>query len=211
MEEYIEQEIKVLDVDVLKLEEKLLALGAKKVFDDNRTIIALDTKDKKYLKELDKLIRVTEEGTTKVTMHINQSKIDEKREIKFKTSRLKETLDFFKELGLIPQTEVTARRISYELNEIDFDIDIFGCIPPFLEIDIASLSKTGYTKESLLEALGLQNNRVVIMGTEDIHELYGINYFEIYKKWLKYQKICYNKAQINIKRRRLWINWRRWA
>ena len=39
----------------------------------------------------------------------------------------------------------------------------------------------GYTVESLLKALGLENNKVVKMGTEDIHKLYNIDYFEEYK------------------------------
>ena len=72
--EYKEHEIKVLDVDIEQLVKKLDKLGAKKVYDDERTIIALDTKDKMFLNKQDKLIRVTDEGSIKVTMHVNQSK-----------------------------------------------------------------------------------------------------------------------------------------
>ncbi len=95
LNEYKEHEIKVLDIDVNSLIEKLEKIGAKKVFDDTRTIIALDTKDKYFLSQQDKLIRVTDEGNIKVTMHMNQSRPDIKAGIKFKTSRLKETIDFF--------------------------------------------------------------------------------------------------------------------
>ena len=102
MNEYKEHEIKVLNVDVPSLLKNLEILGAKKVYDGNRTIIAIDTEDKTYLNEHDKLIRVTDEGSIKVTMHVNQSKPDIKEGIKFKTSRLKETMDFFHEMGLDP-------------------------------------------------------------------------------------------------------------
>ena len=94
-------------------------------------------------------------------MHIHQSDPTKKREIKFKASCLKETLDFFHEMGLDPISRVKAPRISYELGKIDFDIDSFPFIPPFLEIDIEHIREEGYTVESLLKKLGLENNPVV--------------------------------------------------
>lgn len=181
MSDYKEHEIKILDVDIEKLTKKLEEIGAKKVYDDVRTIIALDTADRLFLNQKDKLIRVTDEGSIKVTMHINQSKPDIKEAIKFKTSRLKETMDFFSEMGLEPISKVNQNRISYELGKIDFDIDKFPSIPAFLEIDTESLEEEGYTVESLLKVLGLEDNKVVVRGTEDIHKLYGIDYFEEYK------------------------------
>lgn len=181
LSEYKEHEIKVLDVDVEALCAKLESIGAKKVYDDVRTIIALDTEDRHYLNDKDKLIRVTDEGSIKVTMHVNQSKPDIKSGIKFKTSRLKETMDFFHEMGLDPISKVEAPRISYELGKIDFDIDKFPAIPAFLEIDIENIEEEGYTVEDLLKKLGLENNKVVVKGTEDIHELYGVDYFDVYK------------------------------
>jgi len=182
LNEYKEHEIKVLDVNIDSLVKHLEKIGAKKVYDDVRTIIALDTKDRHFLNEKDKLIRVTDEGSIKVTMHVNQSKPDIKAGIKFKTSRLKETMDFFHEMGLDPISKVSVPRISYELGKIDFDIDSFPAIPSFLEIDIEHIEDEGYTVDSLLKELGLENNKVVVMGTEDIHKLYNIDYFEIYSK-----------------------------
>jgi len=158
--EYKEHEIKVLDVDIEQLVKKLDKLGAKKVYDDERTIIALDTKDKMFLNKQDKLIRVTDEGSIKVTMHVNQSKPEIKEGIKFKTSRLKETIDFFHQLGLDPISKVKAKRISYELGKIDFDIDKFPAIPAFLEIDIEFLKEEGYELKQLLKELGLENNKI---------------------------------------------------
>lgn len=179
--EYKEYEVKVLDIDINKLSKKLEEIGATKVYDDIRTITALDTMDRNFLNKEDKLIRVTDEGNIKVTMHINQSNPQTKKEIKFKTSRLKETMDFLGELGLKPITSVKAHRLSYELGKIDFDIDKFPEIPPFLEIDIEHIEDEGYTIDSLLKILELENNRVVVMGTEDIHKLYNVDYFDAYK------------------------------
>lgn len=181
LNEYKEHEIKVLDVDIDILTKRLEEIGAKKVYDDVRTIIALDTEAQHFLNQKDKLIRVTDEGSIKVTMHVHQSQPDKKAGIKFKTSRLKETMDFFHEMGLDPISKVRCPRISYELGKIDFDIDSFPAIPSFLEIDIEHIDEEGYTVESLLKTLGLENNKVVVMGTEDIHKLYNIDYFEVYK------------------------------
>ena len=194
LNEYKEHEIKVLDVDVDSLTKKLEEIGAKKVYDDIRTIIALDTENKQFLNQKDKLIRVTDEGSIKVTMHVHQSQPDIKAGIKFKTSRLKETIDFFHEMGLDPISKVRVPRISFELGKIDFDIDCFPAIPPFLEVDIENIDQEGYTVESLLKTLGLENNKVVVMGTEDIHRIYGIDYFEVYNV------DCFDKENANIKK-----------
>ncbi|MCI9063080.1 MAG: hypothetical protein HFJ17_00495 [Clostridia bacterium] len=179
--DYIEHEIKVLDVDIEKIKERLEEIGAVKVYDDVRTIIALDTQDRSFLEKKDKLIRITDEGSIKVTMHVNQSDPKNKRGIKFKASRMKEVLDFFKEMGINPISKVKAPRISYELGKIDFDIDKFPKIPAFLEIDIEDIESEGYTLDTLLEKLDLKDNKIVTMGTEDIHKLYGLDYFEEYK------------------------------
>lgn len=199
MQEYKEHEIKVLDVNIEEISKKLEQLGAKKVYDDVRTIIALDTKDKYYLNEKDKLIRVTDEGSIKVTMHVNQSKPEIKKGIKFKTSRLKETIDFFHEMGLYEISKVDAPRVSYELGKIDFDIDEFPMIPPFLEIDLEYIEEEGFSLEELLNKLNLSSNKIVVMGTEDIHKLYGIDYFEAYSPGLKSLKFRKNLSDLILK------------
>ncbi len=181
MNDYKEHEIKVLDVNVQELAKRLEKIGAKKVYDDDRTIITLDTPERMFLSKKDKLIRITDEENIKVTMHVNQSKPEIKEGIKFKTSRLKETMDFFHELGLDSISKVKAKRISYELGKIDFDIDKFPVIPAFLEIDMEFLEEEGYKLDELLKKLGLENNKIVVMGTEDIHILYGKDYFDEYK------------------------------
>ncbi|MCI8588840.1 MAG: hypothetical protein HFG40_04230 [Bacilli bacterium] len=181
MNEYKEQEIKVLDIDVASVVKKLESMGAKKVYDGVRTIFVVDTLDRSFLTQQDKLIRITEEGSIKVTIHVNQSNLNLKEEIKFKTSRLKETMDFFHHIGLDPISKVEVPRISFELGKLDFDIDCFPSIPPFLEIDVKHIQEEGYTVELLLKDLELENHKMVVMGTEDIHKLYGIDYFDCYK------------------------------
>ncbi len=183
-----EKEVKILDLtddDLLKIDIVMKQLGARKVADYTRHIMTFDngTSD-----DLNQLLRVTEEdGYTKVTLHINQNDEDKKRHIKFHLPQSDRFIDFiscrYNEKML---TDIFARRISYELrsgdNCIDFDIDCFKKIPAFMEIDTENLEKNGYTLQTLIDNLGLQDKRCVVLGTEAIHKLYGINYFEAYKK-----------------------------
>lgn len=178
MEEYKEHEIKVLDVNIEEVSKKLEEIGANKVYDDNRIITTFDTDDS-WLKKQDKLVRITEEDGTKVTMHVNNSNPETKEVIKYKISRKKEQQDFFLQLGIKPIAKVQAYRKSYELGTIDFDIDKFPAIPAFLEIDVKGLNSK-QVKE-LIEKLEISNNKIVILGTEQIHDLYGVDYFKEYR------------------------------
>lgn len=178
MELYQEKEVKVLDIDTRNLGKRLEELGAVKVYEGERTITTFDTPNLGYRKE-DKLIRMTEEGTVKVSIHTNNSKRgSEKKVIKYKVSRAREQQDFFLEIGLIPITKVKALRISYEWNGIDFDIDQFPGIPAFLEID---LENTWLSLEELLEKLELTGKDIVDLGTESIFARYGIDYYNKFK------------------------------
>lgn len=183
----LESEIKILDLDEKDLESidnKMQALGARKVADYTRHIMTLDNGTSS---DLDQLLRITEEdGYTKVTLHINQSDEERKRHIKFHIPKHDKFLEFLKcryNERLIVDTY--ARRISYELGEgencIDFDIDCFPAIPAFMEIDTENIAKQGFTKESLIKELGLEDKRCVVLGTEAIHTLYGEDYFAVYK------------------------------
>lgn len=183
----LEDEIKVLDLtedDIKRIEEVIFKLGGKKVSEYARRIRSLDNGTSN---SLDQLLRITEEeGHTKLSLHIGQSDPENKKHIKIhlpQSDRLIELLSARYNETVI--TDTIATRISYELGEteekcIDFDIDKFPAIPPFLEIDCTNLSKHGYTLQTMLEKLELQNHRVVKAGTEDIHLMYGVDYFEAY-------------------------------
>ena len=180
MNTYKEQEIKVLDVNIKNLCEKLEQLGAKKVFDSDRIFTTLDTNEKTYLQK-DILIRLTEEEKIKLSVSTNNSKSStgEKETIKLFVSRKKETIDFFKTLEIVPISRVKSHRISYELKTkkgtVDFYIDTFPDIPPFLEIDLENIEQP---LEELLKSLNLSQNKIVECGTEDIYKLYNMDYFE---------------------------------
>lgn len=184
----LEKEVKILDLtneDLLMIDKIMSSLGAKKVADYKRHIMTFDNGTSENLNQL---LRVTEEdGYTKVTLHINQNNEDKKRHIKFHLPQSDRFIDFitcrYNEKLL---TDTYARRISYELGDkdncIDFDIDCFSAIPAFMEIDTENIEKNGYTLQTLIEKLGLQDKKCVVLGTEAIHSSYNIDYFEVYSK-----------------------------
>ncbi len=176
MESYIEQEIKVLDVNITKVRQKLEALGAKLVFDDYRIFTTFDTPTRQYAKE-NKIIRLTEEGKLKLSIS-NILPSGKKETIKVFTSRKEETIAFLKRLGLVPIARVKSHRISYELGNVDFDIDKFPRIPAFMEIDLEYLEMP---LTQLLKNLDLDNNKYVTLGTEEIFSLYKYDYYELFR------------------------------
>jgi adenylate cyclase class 2 len=100
------------------------------------------------------------------------------KEIKLFVSRKEECISLLQTLGYIPVSEVKARRISLEWQGIDFDIDEFPQIPPFMEID---LGESKYTLQDILQKLYLEKNEIGEMSTPDVYKKYGIDYFNLFK------------------------------
>ncbi|HEV7424253.1 MAG TPA: hypothetical protein VGO21_03625 [Candidatus Paceibacterota bacterium] len=172
---YLEKEVKILDVVIEDLLSKFKELGAKEVFNDNRIITHFDYHDGRLFKQK-KVIKLTEEGKLKLSYSINTE--HGKETIKLFVSRKKEVLDFLNKLDLFPISESTSHRISFEWEGVDFDIDEFPQIPPFLEID---LGESKYEIKDVLTKLGLGKNENGEMGTPDIYKRYNLDYFKIFK------------------------------
>lgn len=173
---YAEHEIKVLNVDVKGLQEKLETLGAKQVFNSERTITYFDYPTSQF--KTDKVdFKLTEEDSIKLsyTSHTENGK----ETIKLRVSRKQEAVDLLAKLNLFPITEVVSHRTSYEWEGVDFDIDEFPQIPPFLEIDLED-SKENIN--SILEKLDLSENQKGEFSTPEIYKLYNLDYFDIFKK-----------------------------
>jgi len=173
---YIEHEIKILDIDVAEVMLSLEKLSAVKVYDDERIATYFDNPQGDYAKA-NKSIRLTEEGKLKLSI----TSVDDATNIKVVkvfTSRKQETVDFLAMLGLFPTAVVQSHRISYEWQNVDFDIDQFPGIPAFMEIDINNLP---ISQAELLAKLGLQDNKIRQMGIPEVFAEYRVNCFEKFK------------------------------
>ncbi len=165
-------EIKVLDIDVENLEPKLIALGAKKVFDDVRTI----TYFKNPKDDGVPFLKLTEEGEK---LKLSSQDLETHEDVKVFVSRKDECMRVLATLGYMPVSEVKAKRISYELGSIDFDIDQFPGIPAFLEVDMGE--NPPMTTDELFSNLGLESNKKGEFSTPEIVAQYGKDYFEVFK------------------------------
>lgn len=178
MNPYLEHEKKVFDVDAGTFEGAMERLGAQKVFDAERHIFTFDTPDGR-LRAQGRDLRLTEEGKLKLSCDVRKKEgTGNAYGIKLQVSRTQETLDLLMELGFAPVAECTARRISYEWEGIDFDLDMFEGIPPFLEID---LGESGKELGEVLALLQLTEHKVVEMCTQEVFAFYGKDYREAFK------------------------------
>ena len=175
--DFIENEIKVLGIaDPSKLQSDLLAIGAKKVSDEVRTITHFCPLPGIIIPE-GTLVKLTEEGgkvkytTSKVTPE------GETKEVKALLPSLEHGIAQLEMLGLAPATKVKAQRISFELGKVDFDIDLFPDIPPFLEIDIEHYQGD---YQDLLLSLGFEQHQIFRGSTPDVFAEYGIDYFKAF-------------------------------
>jgi adenylate cyclase class 2 len=176
MSDYVEHEVKFLDVNIEQISKKLAELGAAKVFDEDRIVTTFRTNNPEFLASKASM-KLTEEGKLKLSVSHNNSQ-GEKETIKLFVSRKKEALDLLKVLGYSPDTESTSRRISFEWEGIDFDIDQFPDIPPFMEVDLGESTRS---LEEIIALLGLENNVMVDTSTPGIYQRYSIDYAEKFK------------------------------
>ena len=130
---HIEYEIRVLEINVEEIKEKLNAVGA--------TLIE-DVFQKRYVydfnpKNPNKWIRLRTNGTktTLTIKNVESSKIDGTRELEIIVDDFDTTNEILSELGYKPRGIQENKRIKYDLNGVEIDIDTWPGIPTYLEIE----------------------------------------------------------------------------
>ena len=140
-----EKEVKILNIDKAEVEERLLKLGAKKVFDGEIASFFFDFKDGSIAKS-NSVLRLRKEGikvllTFKKVVDSQSVKVAEEHYVE--VSDLGEAEMILKSLGLSVAESMQKRRVSYQFNCVHFDIDKYvgkyGHIPVFLEIEAESI------------------------------------------------------------------------
>ena len=165
-------EIKILDIDTQAIEARLVSLNAKKTFQGLRTI----TYFKNDKDNMEPFLKLTEENEK---LKLTSQNRENREEIKLFVSRKEECMKLLASLGYFPLSEVKAKRTSYELGTIDFDIDEFAGIQAFLEVDMGS--NPSVSLEEILSSLNIIYNQRGQMSTLEIVNHYRKNYFELYR------------------------------
>lgn len=155
-----EIEVKILEVDFDKISDRLVEMGAKKVFDDEICSIMLDD-DKDNIKKRKETLRIRTEGkknvlTFKTHIKNKDAKVKEETELEF--SDFENMKKIFERLGYTQKVRHRKDRISYKIDNVKFEFDKYkdelDHIPRFLEIegpDIDTIytwaDKLGFKKE----------------------------------------------------------------
>jgi len=186
----LEKEIKILDVNVVKLQKKLEKMWAEKTFEGYIHDIYydfpnVDGTDK--MEENKRLFRVRKKGD--IHMYTIKRKRNKKSEwgekwVKIADEWEREITDvesFTKVLekyGMKDTREKKKFRISYKLDNCEFDIDDYfyeddrALIPPLLEIE-------AHTSEEIfawIKKLWLEDNKQVDWGSRKLYKNYWVEY-----------------------------------
>ena len=140
-----ELEVKILEVNRIKIEETLASLGAKKVFDGDIQTMFFDFKDGAIIKAKNVLRLRKEQDKTELTykkVHVTQTaKLAE--EYSVEVSNLEMMKKILENLGLTVTESMQKHRVSHTLDHTRFDIDRYagnyGYIPEFLEIEAENI------------------------------------------------------------------------
>ena len=136
-----EIEVKILEIDRKEVEQKLISLGALKVFDDKMQIYFFDKPDRS-LREQRVTLRVRTEGKkTMLTVKtfVDNSTSNKRNEWEVEVSDVEDTIKLLEALGFVIDHQMKKIRTSYRLNGVHFELDRYlgdySYIPEFLEIE----------------------------------------------------------------------------
>lgn len=136
-----ETEVKILEVNRQKVEQKLVNLGAEKVFDGDIQTLFLDFKDSRIVKAKDVLRLRKEEDKAELTykkVRFTEA-VKDAQEYTVEVSNIETMRLILENLGLTVTESMEKHRVSYTFKDARFDIDrYFGSyayIPEFMEIE----------------------------------------------------------------------------
>ena len=177
-----EFEVRVLNIKVTEIIEKLEKLNAELVFDRLQQRYVYDFKPK----EENKWIRLRTNGikTTLTIKDLQAKTIDGTKELEIEVSNFEKTNLILKELGYKPKGYQENRRIQYNLNGVEIDIDYWPLIPTYLEIE----GKSEEEVYKILELLEIDKKDLTTRDVETIYLDYGHNLEEIYNLKLEEER-----------------------
>lgn len=171
-----EVEVKVLHIDKIDIEKKLVKIGAKLVKKEKQINIRFDNANhdikKNYggymrVRETEDLItgKIVNTMTLKKNISKDNVRINEEKEVII--SNLEETIDIFEALGYKRKKPGKKNRTSYIFEDLLFEIDEWEkrIYPhPYMEIEGPSKERIFYA----IELLGIDKNNVTSQSLDDL-------------------------------------------
>lgn len=169
-----EIELKVLDIDREQLEKKIVDLGAQKVFDGVVITQFYDFPDGSIQKAKD-LIRLRLKGDAAFITYkrfIDRDDVKARDEFEVQVSDFDTADEILRGLGLNKTLRIMKERVSYRLDDVQFEfdrhLDEYAFIPDFLEIE----GKAFGVVERYCELLGIAKNALKPWSFFDVADFY---------------------------------------
>ena len=135
-----EVELKFLEIDTEAIRQKIILLGAKKVFDGVMKAAYLDN-EAGDIKKTNRVVRIRTEGEKVVLAYKEPQEstfASSSKETEITVSDYDVTKALFAKLGFTPSREYEKHRESYKLEGYSFELDTIPGIPTFLELEATS-------------------------------------------------------------------------
>ncbi len=184
-----EIEVKILNIDKVKLEQKLIEIGAKKIADTFFRSTSFDYPGFPLDKEA-AWLRLRNDGvkTTlayKKRLGVTGVKGDNDsgmEEVEIEVSDYEATKEILKKLGIIEKFAQEKKRVTWQKDDVTFDIDTWPRLNTYLEIESDNWDKI----DTAIIELGYDLKDKVICSATQVYEQNGINDKD-------YCKLCFDE------------------
>jgi adenylate cyclase class 2 len=174
----IENEIKILEINVSDVDAKLVALGFSKKEPQNFRRFIYDIKDSRG----DSWVRLRTDGKKTAVTYKSYEKnaIDGMKEIEIVVDDFDTAHTLLLAMGLVEVSYQENRRQRYTLDETEVSIDEWPLIPVYMEIESATSAEV----EKYLGLLKQEGQETTSEPTSYVYKKYGID-LDIYS-WLSF-------------------------
>jgi len=169
-----EIEVKILDIDVKAVTEKLKSLGAKQVFDGEMLVYLYDFDDMRLQKK-GSILRLRSKGEVSelaFKQKVNQDKAKVMKEYEIIFREHSDAEKILAELGLKKignYARYKKHRTSFKLGTASFELDTYAGIPTFLEVEARTLEDV----EMWVKKLGFSMKDAKPWSGRDVSNHYG--------------------------------------
>lgn len=164
-----EIEVKILDVNVLEIKERLKVLGAKFISERNMKRKVYDfnpPKDNSWIR-----LRDNGKSVTLTIKEIENDDIDGTKELEVTVDDFNKTDIILQKLGFYYKRHEENKRISYSLDGVDVEIDSWPEIPTYVEIEGKSVKAV----EGIVKKLGYAMGDTTAINTIKVYKKYGLD------------------------------------
>lgn len=177
----LEKEIKILEINKEAVVERLLELWAEKTFEGFVHDVYYDfpDDDEHKMEANNRLFRLRQKGEEHIyTIKRKRKKIKKKEEINAKDehetpiTNIESFSKVLEKYWMERTREKKKHRVSYKLDGMEFDFDLYEWIPEFLEIEWPD----GETIQNWVKKIGLDWFEQMLGWSRKLFKHYGIDY-----------------------------------